>query len=497
MNGTPFPESYWLASAERPVFRKLDGTVTVDTAVIGAGIAGITTAYLLAKEGKNVALVTAGRIMNGTTGHTTAKVTAQHGLIYDEYIRDFGEERAGLFYRASMDGLSFIRRTIEEHQIDCGFSEEDAVVYTNVQNQVSKLEDEFKAYARLGIPGSYSESIPLPVPAIASVKMTGQAQFHPIPYLSHLIREFVRLGGQVYEETTVETVEEGTPSKLISTNGYEVICQDVVSCSHFPVYESGFYYARLHPESSYVIAVASPKPYPGGMYINAENPTRSIRAVHYREEELLLVGGESHKTGQGVPTMEHYEALERFARESFGAAEMRYRWSALDFETLDKLPYIGRSTRKHPRSYVATGFRKWGMTSGTVAALVLTDLIMARDNPYAELFDPSRFEAGPSVKTFIKENANVAKEFVKGKLEWMSTKPEELGPDQGALVRLHGRKVGAYRARTANSICSMPPVPIWVARWNGTTVTGHGIVPATDPGSTAGERLSKGRLSSL
>lgn len=445
MSTSPFPESYWLASAKLPVYGPLERSVTTDIAVIGGGIAGITTAYLLAKAGKRVALATAGKLLGGTTGYTTAKVTAQHDLIYAEYIGHFGEMKARLYYDANMEGLRFIRDTIAELGIECDWAEEEAFVYATNGEEAARVRAEYEAYVRLGIPGRLSERAGLPVETTAAVAMEGQARFHPVPYLARLAEEFVRMGGRIYEDTMIETVVEGDPSRAIAVGGAEIMCGDVVSCAHFPAFETGLYFARLHAESSYVIAARTPGEHPPGMYISAGEPKRSIRSSSFGGEKLLLIGGETHKTGQGENTIEHYEALEAWAAEKFGATAFPYRWSSNDFISLDNLPYIGQATSSRPHSFVATGFRKWGMTTGAVAAIVLRDLLTGKGSPYEELFNPSRFHPDPAIKNLIVENADVAARFVQGKLEWLRAKPEDLKPDEGTLVRINGRKAAAYR----------------------------------------------------
>ncbi|MCC3377400.1 FAD-dependent oxidoreductase [Cohnella sp. REN36] len=441
-----YPQSYWLATSKPPTFEPLPKDIETDFAVVGGGIAGLTTAYLLAKEGRRVALLTANKLFSGTTGYTTAKITAQHDLIYDEYIQHFGEEKARLYYEANRDGGAFIANVVRENAIDCDYAEEDAYVYAAEEANLAKLSKEHAAYARLGIPGEYVDGIPLPVPAKGAVVMKGQARFHPLPYLSFLAAEIVRLGGRIYEDTTANKFAEEDGRARISTHrGHSVVCDAVAACSHFPFFDNGFYFARLHAESSYVLAVKSDYDYPGGMYIGADEPKRSIRSVSYGGERLLLVGGESHKTGQGENTIKHYEALEAFAADALGAREIRYRWSTHDFATLDNLPYIGQATPGSERLFVATGFRKWGMTTGTVAGHLLRDLMLGRDTRYAELYGPARFEADPGVKTFVQQNADVAYHLVKGKLEWLGKQPEDLGPDEGAAVRILGHRAGAYR----------------------------------------------------
>lgn len=440
-----YPESYWRRTAELPVYPRLTRDLETEFAVVGGGITGLTTAYLLAKEGRRVALLTADRLLGGTTGYTTAKITAQHDLIYDELISHFGEDKAGLYYQANAGALSFMRILAAGEGIACDFVDEDAVVYATREEGLHKLEKEYAAYRQLGIEGERYDSLSLPLGATAALSMKRQARFHPVPYAAFLASEIVRMGGEVYEETTADKFHEGEPAKLTTKDGCTVTCQAVASCSHFPFFDNGLYFARLHAETSYVIAVKSPYDYPGGMYISADEPKRSVRAVTYGGERLLLIGGESHKTGQGECTIAHYEALQQFAAQRFGVDEIRYRWSTHDLVTLDKLPYIGRARAGTPNLLVATGYRKWGMTTGTAAARLLADLLLGRDNPYEELFGPTRFHADPDVGTLAKETADVAYRYVKGKLEWLRKDPEELGLDEGATVRIKGRRCGAYR----------------------------------------------------
>lgn len=441
-----FPEAYWLAASSNPRFPKLTQNIQVDVAIVGAGITGITTAYLLTKQGFKVALLEAGHMLTGTTGHTTAKITAQHDLIYNEFISHFGKEQTRLYYEANREALQFIKQTIAEHQLICDFAEEDAYVYTNSADYIKKITAEFEAYQALGIPGAYVERTPLPFQTKAAVVMKRQARFNPVPYLTHLAHQVTKQGGQIYENTQAVDYNNGNPASVLTSDGHTITCSYVVSCSHFPFTDGGgFYFARLHADRSYVLGVKTDKAYPGGMYLSAEEPKRSLRAVTVQGETMVLIGGESHKTGQGICTFKHYEALQAFGQEHFGLKEIAYRWSAQDLISLDKLPYIGPITSDMPHILVATGYKKWGMTTGTAAALLFEKLVTGKDSPYQELFTPSRFHADPSLKTFIVQNADAAKHFITGKLEMMHKKPEELKNDEGAVVKVHGQRAGAYR----------------------------------------------------
>ncbi|WP_017725884.1 FAD-dependent oxidoreductase [Halalkalibacterium ligniniphilum] len=439
------PEPYWRESTTLPTFKPLKENMNVDVTVVGGGITGITTAYLLQKAGKQVALLEADVLLNGTTGHTTAKITAQHDLIYNELLSHFGYEKTKLYYEATSDAIHFIRKTVEDLQIDCDLTTENAYIYTNTNRYISKFEQELKAYEKLGIEGELVDSIPLKLPIRAAIMMKEQAQFHPLAYLKQLVQNFIDAGGRVFEQTVAVDLLEEQQRNVITREGYRITCDHVVESSHFPFFDRGFYFSKMYADRSYILGVKTNDDYPGGMYLSAEDPKRSVRHSTYKGERLLIIGGEKHKTGQGMDTMLHYEALERFSYDHFTVTGIPYRWSAQDLTTLDKLPYIGQASKNQPNVFVATGFRKWGMTNGTVAAHLMADLILERQNPYKELFKPNRFTADPSIKSFLSYNIDVAKHLLDGKLDSTEKGPEELERDEGDIVRVNGKRAGGYR----------------------------------------------------
>nr|WP_255726842.1 FAD-dependent oxidoreductase [Sporosarcina sp. ACRSM] len=440
------PESYWRTAIEFPEFPSLEEDIQADVIIVGAGIAGITSAYLLVNEGLKVAVIEAGEVLNGTTGHTTAKITAQHDLIYDEFIHNIGRSNARLYYEANMEALRFIRETVDRHKIDCDFSQQDAYIYATTEKYARKIEKEAEAYEKIGIEGGLVESIPFDIAIQNALVMKNQAQFHPTKYLVHLLQIIKEKGGLVFENTTAVNIETSEQPVVLTKEGARITANHVLICTHFPFYEgAGFYSTRMYADRSYALAVKANKQYPGGIYISADEPTRSLRSVTINGEEMVLIVGENHKTGQGIEAMEHYKALEQFGEEVFGLKEVVYRWSAQDLTTLDKLPYIGELTSGQPNILIATGFRKWGMTNGTAAALLFRDLIMGYENNYEKLYTPSRFYAHPSLKNFFKENANVVGQLIKGKLDSPKTKPEDLSKGEGAVITLDGHRKGAYK----------------------------------------------------
>ncbi|WHY01657.1 FAD-dependent oxidoreductase [Neobacillus sp. DY30] len=442
-----FPRTYW-REIELPTFETLNEDTTVDVAIVGAGITGITAAYLLTKEGVKVAIIEAGGVLNGTTGHTTAKLTAQHGLIYDELISHFGEEKARLYYESASNAIQFVEKTSNEKGIDCDFSNQDAFVYATTDQYDRKLETEMSAYQKLGINGDLVGNIPFDIQIKSALLMRKQAQYHPLKFLRGLLEEAVKAGCKVYENSVaagIEDVESSQPKVKIK-GGHKVACKQVIIASHFPFYDKpGLYFARMYAERSYAIGIKTNKEYPGGMYISADSPSRSIRFTPIEGGNLLILGGENHKTGQGIDTLSHYVALESFAKDVFDLSDYHYRWSAQDLVTLDKVPYIGPLTSDKEHILVATGYKKWGMTSGILAAHLLTDYVLNRDNPYKELYTPSRFDADPDIKSFISTNADVAKHLIKGKLEFVPKDPGDLVNGEGSVVMHKGQRAGAYK----------------------------------------------------
>lgn len=443
-----YTTSYWRETTELPNFPKLNENIKVDIAIVGGGITGITAAYLLSQYDLKIALIETDVLLNGTTGYTTAKITAQHGLIYDKLIQHFSKEDAQLYYEAQRDALQFIEKQIKQLHIDCDFKKETAYIYTNSEKELSQLEKEKEAYDALNIPHQFIDELPLNIPIKAALTMENQANFHPLKYLQRLVDESVKNGVNIFEHTTAIDVEYNKQPAIITKDGHRIICQNIIIASHYPFYDGqGFYPTRMYAERSYAIGVLTKEIYPGGMYINVETPARSIRSTPYKHEHLWLFVGENHKTGQGKSTKEHFQALKQFAKQHFGPIKIKYHWSAQDLTTLDQVPYIGPITKTQKNVLVATGYRKWGMTNGTIAAKILTDYILEKENRYEQLFTPSRFKLNPSIVNFAKTNIDVAKHLIKGKVE--PTTPIELidtlKKDTATISRIDGKRVGVYR----------------------------------------------------
>jgi glycine/D-amino acid oxidase-like deaminating enzyme/nitrite reductase/ring-hydroxylating ferredoxin subunit len=439
------PQSYWIASTPQTEYPTLKEDLKVDVAIIGGGIAGIASAYMLNKEGIKTAVIEADRILSGTTGYTTAKVTSQHGLIYSKIKNQMSEELARQYADANESAIRMIENLTNDHKIECDLMPQSAYVYTLQDEYVDKIRDEAMTASSLGIKAAFLEKIPLPFSVKAAVRFENQAQFHPRKFLLALAEDYFKHGGKLFEQSRVVDLEDDGSYVIITNLGKKISAEKVIIASHYPCYNKpGLYFTRIYPERSYVVAIKAKESYPGGMYIAAEESGHSFRNQISDEGELILVGGEQHKTGQGEDTSRNYEALIDFSHKIFTVEDIPYRWSTQDCMTLDGLPYVGHFTSDTPNMYIATGFAKWGMTNSIASSLILRDLIMTGKSPWQDVYNPSRESIAASAKNFVVQNLNVAHELIVGKI---SALPEQeiIKPGEGKVVEANGQRAGAHR----------------------------------------------------
>ena len=403
--------SYWVDNAASPGYPSLGRDLSVDVAVIGAGIVGITAAYLLKQEGLSVAVIDRSEVGRGVTGHTTAKVTSSHNLIYSSLIRTFGEEGARVYGRSNEAGKEKIAALVDELGIDCGFERADNYIYTEQASSLSAIQDEVDAATSVGLPATFTTETELPFPVQGALRFADQAQFDPRRYLLSLASEIDGDGSFVFENTVVTGVDESHPC-TVETDQARVTASDVIVATHMPILDRGLFFAKVHPYRSYAIADHIEGDVPRGMYLSTGGPTRSLRSIADGSGRLLLVGGEGHKTGTVEDTASHFERLEVWAKTHYEMDAPRYRWATQDNVSVDRVPFIGRLTRGSDHVFTATGFGKWGMTNGTVSAIILTDHIVGRPNEWAALYDSKRLNPAASAQRFITENADVALHFV-------------------------------------------------------------------------------------
>ena len=362
--------SLWEQTWEKPNFPAQDGDLSTDVLIIGGGMAGILCAYRLHCAGVPYVLAEAETICGGITKNTTAKLTSQHGLIYDKLISRFGIDRAKQYLAANQAALQTYRTLCRD--MDCGFEEKAAYVYALDDRR--KLQREVNALEKLGVPAEFTDELPLPFPVAGAVKFPNQAQFHPLKFVSGLAK-----GLRVYEHTRVRELI-GTTAV---TNHGRIRAEKILVTTHFPfLNKHGSYFLKLYQHRSYVIALQG-APDVDGMYVDASRTGLSFRNC----QNLLLLGGGGHRTGKKGGG---WRELRDFARRHYPQAEEQYRWAAQDCMSLDGVPYIGPYSASTPDLYVAAGFNKWGMISSMVSAMLLSDLVQGKNSPYGEVFSPSR-----------------------------------------------------------------------------------------------------------
>lgn len=439
--------SFWMetTAAEAP-YPPLPGNLETDVAVVGGGIVGITTAVLLKRAGYAVTLLEGNRIAGGVTGHTTAKVTSLHRLIYKELIDRFGSRPAQQYAEANQAAIETVASFVREYGIACDFVRRPAYTYAETEEERDRVAAEADAARSLGLPAAFVDEIPLPARSYGAAVFENQAQFHPVKYLLHLASLIPGDGSAVYEKTRALEVQDGKGRCTVRTTSGVVTADAVVLATHYPFYDSpGFYFARMEPSRSYALGVRIDEPFPAGMFINADGPAHSWRSQPADGGELVIVGGMGHRTGEDIDTRRCYRDLEAYARSVYPVRSVDYRWSAQDYITLDGAPYIGRLADGHENVYVATGFRKWGMTNGTAAGTIIADMIRGRENPYAEVYAPNRFKPAASVRRFLAHNIGVAEKYIGGAISRPAGDLADVAPGEGRILMIEGEKAGVFR----------------------------------------------------
>lgn len=444
------PRSVWLESASRPSFPPLAGDreLDVDVVVIGGGITGLTAGYLLQRTGRSVAVVEARTIAAGATGNTTGKVTSQHGLRYDQLITQRGEAMARAYAEANQAAIDLVEQLGAETGADSRFTRAPAFVYTLNPQQRDALEAEHAAAVRLGLPATLTTEVDLPFPVELALRFEDQAHIHAVGHVAGLAQAIADGGGAVFEGTRATKLEERGGRVHVTTSGGRIHAGHAVIATLLPFDDAGGFFAKTKPSRSYGIAArlaATSGPAIHGMHISIDDPSWSTRPWDDGGRPGVIVVGESHQVGADEADPDRWDALADWARRHFDVASVEYRWSAQDYITEDGAPYVGRSPRRR-RTFVATGFGKWGLSNGTAAGLVLSELIQGREHPAAAVFDATRVGDPRTIARLIGDNLHVARHFIGDRVsQVVKPKETELEPDTGGIIRVGGRTVGGYR----------------------------------------------------
>jgi glycine/D-amino acid oxidase-like deaminating enzyme/nitrite reductase/ring-hydroxylating ferredoxin subunit len=434
------PESYWVASTPPTSYAPLDGDVEGDVAVVGGGITGLTAAALLQRAGRNVVVVEHDRIASGASGYNTAKLTSGHNLVYERLLKRFGEAKTRLYAQANESAIDFV----EAQGIECDFRRPPNFVYAAAGEDPDAVRREAEACARVGLPASFVTETTLPYPVLGAVRLERQAEFHPRKYLLGLAARFVEGGGTIHEQTTALEVDDGDPATVRTSRG-AIRAQHVIVASHLPFADRGLFFAKAPPSASYaLIAPVDPAAAPEGMFINTGQPSRSIRVVPDGDRTLLLVGGEGHVPGAERDTRRRYAALEDFLRRHWDAGEVEQRWYTMDYVSVDEVPFVGPLTPRSRHLWTATGYRKWGLSNGTAAGMLLADLALGRESPWAGLYDAHRRGTLASTKLYT-ENAKVGARFFGDRLAPRFGSVDAIAPGEGTVLRVRGRQTAVHR----------------------------------------------------
>jgi glycine/D-amino acid oxidase-like deaminating enzyme/nitrite reductase/ring-hydroxylating ferredoxin subunit len=448
------PTSMWLTTAtpDSPLLERAGGPPgpKVDVVVVGAGLAGLCTAVLCLQSGATVAVVEAGRVAGRTTGHSTAKLTALHGLTYAQLARGKGAEAAAAYAAANVDAMTKLRAHIAATKIHCDLVHATAYTCAATADGVRAVEEEAEAARTAGLDVEVMHTTELTLPVERAVALGGQAHFDPVALARGLVEQLRAGGAHVVEHQRITDIEESPEGCVVRGPGFELRSDAVVVTTHLPIVDPAFLAGRIKPERSYVVSgPVETATMPTGMYL-AHDAGWSVRPWHPtgssdvgRSGGMLLVGGEGHPMTDHVEGAPHYERLRAFARDRLGV-DVRHQWSAFDYTTTDGVPFIGRLSPGSQRRYTATGFHKWGMSTSMVAAMIISDSIAGRPNPYSDTFDSTRILPTVS-RDLFHNNARVAARFFGDRFRARSA-PDDL-PDrgEGVVVRRGGERLAISR----------------------------------------------------
>lgn len=432
--------SLWVKTAPGTDYPKLDRDIEADVIVVGSGITGLTTARLLAERGLSVIVIEARKLCYGVTGFTTAKVTALHSAIYQELAEAWDDEIAAVYAAANQAGVAKVKELVAADGIQCDLREAIAYTYSAGSEGLGTIESEVEVARRAGLDVSFTTETELPYEVAGAVRLEGQAQFHPRRYCLGLAAALVKEGGLIFENSPALHLD--SEAGTVTTDFARARAGAVVVATQIPFVNTGGHFARMTPSRSYALALRSSADPMEGMYISVDQPTRSLRSTG---DGYLIVGGEGHPVATEEDTNRRYQALETWSSEVFPGAALAFRWSAQDYRSADRLPYIGRLSRKAARVFVATGFAKWGMTNGTAAAMIIADLIEGVDNPWAATFDATRTSIAHGLADAVSANLEVAKHFVGDRISTIGRPPiAELEPGTGAVTSSGGEALASF-----------------------------------------------------
>lgn len=450
--------SFWINNFKSKSYPTLDKDLNVDVCIIGGGITGISCGYYLSKNNLKVCVLEKDKIMEKTSGHTTAKITSQHGLIYKYLFDSYGKEYAKKYLDSNQEAITNIKNIVNLENIECDFEFQNNYVYTTDANSVKKIKDEVQTLKKLDFYTRLIDKINLPIPDVkVAIEFNHQAQFNPLKYAEGLCHFITNHSGLIFENSKVIEVRKNGNKYNIFSNNCIVSAKYVIVATRYPIINfPGFHFLKMYSETSNLIAVETNSSLFKGMYINIDVPTYSFKTAIYNGKRILLIGGFNHKTGAKIDLSNSYNLLEQKAKELYPDSKVLYKWNTHDSVSLDKIPYIGDFSHLYPNVYVATGFKKWGMTTSNVAANIITDKILNKENQYAEIYDSKRLRPIKNRKEFgniIKETSH---SLIFNKFDLPAATPKDVEAGEGKIVNDNGRKVGMYKDENGKEFKIIP-----------------------------------------
>jgi glycine/D-amino acid oxidase-like deaminating enzyme/nitrite reductase/ring-hydroxylating ferredoxin subunit len=440
--------SVWQATVEMKKFSPLTQNTNAEICVVGAGITGLMCAYFLAKEGKNVVVIDDGEIGGGETCKTTAHITNVIDDRYYEVERLFGRETAKLACESETEAINAIERIIQEENIDCDFRRLDGYLFFTPDEKADVLQKEYESCVLAGLDVVIEAKAPIDsFGNYPCLRFPNQAQFNPLKFLNGLCDAILKYGGKIYTGSHAESVEDGEQNaKVILSSKVEITAGDVVVATNSPISD----YVKMHlkqaPYMTYVIGFTVPENYiEDGLYWDDAEPYHYIRKYFDGEDDILIIGGEDTKTGQEENPDERFECLEQWANEHFPMIDLvKYKWSGQVMEPVDALSFIGKDPEMENHVYISTGDSGMGMTHAAISGMLLRDLILGRENKWAEIYDPKRVTLS-AANEFIKEGANAVSQYVDYITPGDKSSIDDIKNDDGAIIRDGLSKMAVYR----------------------------------------------------
>lgn len=442
--------SYWMKEDNKKVRYKsnIKRGEKVDVCIIGAGLTGLTTGYYLSKKGIKVTILEANKVISGVSGATTAKITSQHGLFYSYLVKSFGTRFARKYLEANEKAINNIENIIKEENIDCDFERQSSFVFSNKESEEKLFNQEMEALTQMGFNAKYLDKLDIPIKNFGGIEFQNQAMFNPAKYAEGLSKAIIKNDGKIYENTKVTDIRHRDGEYTIYTDNNFLKSKYVVVATHFPIKDfPGMYFMKMYQDISYVIAVKSKDRVFDGYYINNTSPVISFRNVKGKNNEnIVLISGNGHRVGRKIGEEENYYFLENVANQLFKSDfEIIDKWSTQDCISMDKLPFIGRYSKVLPNIYVATGFKKWGMTLSNVAGNIITDKICKRENEYEKLFTPSRLKVIKNAKSYKEHVKETVYSIAINKLKIPREDMIDIKDGEGKIIMYDGEKVGVYK----------------------------------------------------